>query len=264
MDDVRTGARFRAIRLRLAWRQVDLAARAGVSQPAVSRVERGQFDGLTLRTIRRVAGALDAEFTNQLRWRGGDLDRLVDEGHARLLGRLAVILGADRWQVRIEVSYSVYGERGSIDLLARHPATGTVLVVEVKTDLVSVEETLRKHDEKARLAKRISAEQLGWRPDVIGRLLVLPSTATQRRRVARHAAVLDAAYPLRGVALRHWLAGPDHDASGLLFVDQGSRGGQRGGLSRKRVRARSKSPEQLRPSGGSYGPRGAPGGDARN
>jgi Holliday junction resolvase-like predicted endonuclease len=71
----------------------------------------------------------------------------------------------------------VYGERGSIDLLAWHEATRTLLVVEVKTEVASIEATLRKHDEKVRLARRVAADRFGWQATVTSRLLVLPRTS---------------------------------------------------------------------------------------
>jgi len=143
-----------------------------------------------------------------VRWRGGDLDRLLDEGHAALLGRVAKVLEAAGWVVRPEVTFSVYGERGSIDLVGWHPASSILAIVEVKTDLVSVEETLRRHDVKARLGARLVQERFGWEPRSGARLLVLPEASTPRRRVARHDPVLSRAYPLRGAAVRSWLRRP--------------------------------------------------------
>jgi hypothetical protein len=170
----------------------------------------------------------------QLRWRAGDLDRLLDEGHASLVGRTAALLRSLGWEVRAEVSYSIYGERGSIDLLAWHEASRTLLVIEVKTELVSLEETLRKHDEKVRLARRIAEEQPGWRARAVGRLLILPDDMTARRRVARHAAVLEVAYPARGSAVRAWLRDPEPQMSGLIFMTMG--GHRPGAVGRKRIR----------------------------
>jgi Holliday junction resolvase-like predicted endonuclease len=60
------------------------------------------------------------------------------------------------WEVRAEVSFSSYGERGAIDLLAWHPETRTLLVIEVKTEIGAVESTLRVHDMKWRLAAQIA------------------------------------------------------------------------------------------------------------
>jgi transcriptional regulator with XRE-family HTH domain len=236
--DTRIGARFRALRHRLGWRQVDLARRARVSRSVVSFIERGRLERVSLANLRAVAQALDAEFFVQLRWRGGDLDRLMDEGHATLVGQAAHLLRGRGWQVRAEVSYSIYGERGSIDLLAWHEATRTLLVIEVKTDLVSLEETLRKHDEKVRLAGRIAAEQFGWRLQAVGRLLVLPGLATPRRRVERHASVLQIAYPARGSFVRSWIREPTGAMSGILFL-QPRAGQQFGGVARRRIRKRS-------------------------
>lgn len=210
----------------------------------MSRIERGQIADMPVRRVAAIARALDADLVVSLRWRGGELDRLLDEGHAAILGRVAELLQACGWITESEVTYSVYGERGSIDLLAWHPATRTLLVVEIKTELTSVEATLRKHDEKVRLAARIADERFGWRATSTARLLVLPNLSTARRRVERHGAVLGTAYPVRGEVLRAWLRQPTprdlsvRPVSGLLFVSPAHpvRGRSRS-ITRKRVRA---------------------------
>jgi hypothetical protein len=194
---------------------------------------------MPLRRVRAIAKALDAEIVVALRWRGGDMGRLMDEGHATLVGRTAALLEASGWTTRTEASYSVYGERGSIDLLAWHPATRTLLVIEVKTEVTSVEGTLRKHDEKVRLARRIAFERFGWQATSTSRLLVLPDLSTPRRHVERHRLVMATAYPMRGATIRAWMRGPGGGGptSGILFMSptQDVRG-RRGPVSRKRVR----------------------------
>lgn len=233
--DFRIGARFRALRQRHGWRQVDLATRAGISQGVISLIERGRLDLVSLDMLRRVARELDADLVLQLRWRGGDLDRLLDEGHAGLVGAVIDALRAAGWDVRAEVSYSEFGERGSIDILAWHEASGSLLVAEVKTELVSIEETLRKHDEKTRLGPKIAREQFGWRARTTSRLLVFPDLSTPRRRVERQASVLDVAYPARGSPLRNWLKAPGGSIAGLLFINSRVAAAA---VSRKRVRCR--------------------------
>jgi transcriptional regulator with XRE-family HTH domain len=223
VSDFRLGRIARALRHRLGWRQVDVARRADVSQRQVSRVERGQIDNLTVATIARILAALDADLMQIVRWRGGELDRLLDEGHASIVGRLATYLAARSWETQVEVSFSVYGDRGSVDLLAWHRPTATLLVVEVKTEIASVEETIRKHDVKGRLGAGLARERFGWRAAHVARLLVLPGTTTARSRVARHEAVFSRAYPLRGTSLRAWLRKPDGVASGLLFAPDSRR-----------------------------------------
>ena len=41
-----------------------------------------------------------------VQWRGGDLDRLLDEAHAGLVERVAQLLRRLGWQVLVEVSYT--------------------------------------------------------------------------------------------------------------------------------------------------------------
>jgi transcriptional regulator with XRE-family HTH domain len=237
MDDVGLGRRYRVLRRRLAWRQQDAGDEAGVSQDLVSLVERGRIEEVSVRALRGLARALGAELRLELRFRGAELDRLMDEGHAALVGAVAARLEALGWVVRPEVSFAVYGERGSIDLVAWHPASRTVLVVEVKTELVSVEETLRRHDVKVRLAADVVHDRFGWEPARVARLLVLPDDSTPRRHVMRHDAVLRAAYPLRGAALRRWLRSPAGSASGLAFhAGTSGRRGTGSSVSRQRIR----------------------------
>jgi transcriptional regulator with XRE-family HTH domain len=217
MDDVGLGRRFRALRHRLGWRQADVGRAAGLSQDLISLVERGRIERVSIRALRRHAQALDAGLRIQLDFRGADLDRLLDEGHAALVGAVAERLAALGWEVRPEVSFAVYGERGSIDIVAWHTASRTLLVIEVKSELASVEETLRRHDVKVRLAARVVHERFGWQPRVVARLLVLPEGSTPRRHVARHHAVLRAAYPTRGTDVGTWLARPSGTLAGLVF-----------------------------------------------
>lgn len=220
---------------------MDLAASAGLSQSLVSLIERGQIDAIAVGKVAAVLRALDADLLLLARWRGGDLDRLLDEAHAGLVGATADLLGAAGWSVEVEITYSIGFERGSIDLLGWRSNSATMLVVEVKSELVSVEETLRRHDAKARLAARIAADRFGWRARTVARLLVLPEGTTPRRRVTRHDAVLGRAYPLRSGAARAWLTQPTSAQGSLLFVPSPPNSGVRGrrrSTTRKRIRHR--------------------------
>lgn len=49
--------------------QRELARRMGTSQQGVARLERGAYDGMTLRTLERVADALGAELIVELKKR---------------------------------------------------------------------------------------------------------------------------------------------------------------------------------------------------
>jgi transcriptional regulator with XRE-family HTH domain len=218
VDDVRVGRFVRIARLRLGWRQFDLAARAGVSQQEISLIERGHLEGVPLRTLRRVLRALDASGDLDVRWRGGAIDRLIDDRHATLVGAAVEALRADGWETRVEVTYSSYGERGSIDVLGWRAAEAALVVEEVKSDLTSAEQTQRKHDEKVRLAPGVVREREGWRPQLVGRVLVLPESRTARRRVERAGATLRSTYPLGQREVRAWLRRPVGPMDGIVFL----------------------------------------------
>lgn len=247
MDDLRIGRIARALRHRLNLTQTEVGRRWGRSQDRVSWIERGRLDGMTLRRLRHLFAVFDAELVVFVRWRGGDVDRLLDRGHAALAEAVAGDLEPLGWVVEPEVSYSEFGERGSIDLLAWHPASRSLLVIEVKTELTSIEETIRRHDVKTRLGAKIARDRLGWDPISVSRLLVLPDERTPRRHVEGHQRLFAGAYPVRGWDVRRWLrtrasSQPPASMAGLLFLplNGGTRAG-RGLLSRRRITSRSQA-----------------------
>lgn len=222
MDWVRIGLAFRALRRRLGWTQAELGRRARVSQSAVSRLERGLGRSLTIRTVDRVAEALGARVTVRLLWHGEDLDRLLDAAHAEIVDAIVRLLRAKDWDVAVEVTYSIFGERGSIDVLAFHPHHHALLVVEVKSTVADIQSLLAGIDRKARLAIRIAAER-GWLATSVSRLLVIAENRTSRRRLAAHAATIEAALPLRGHTVRAWISNPRDPIGGVLFVPSSQR-----------------------------------------
>src|SRR6266567_3005553 len=164
MDDVRIGRVIRALRLRQGRRQIDLAKAAGVSQSLISLVERGHLASLSIASVRAICGVVEARYEGVLTWRGGAIDRLLDERHAQLVGTFSARLERLGWHVDVEVTFNEYGDRGSIDILATRKATGAALVVEVKTELTAMDATIRRLDVKERLASKIVIDRHGWRP----------------------------------------------------------------------------------------------------
>ena len=243
MDLVRLGLGIRALRRRRGWRQKDLAAAAVVAQTVVSLIERGHADRVSMTVLRDVAAALDARLVLQIRWRAGDLDRLLDADHALLSATVVRLLQAAGWDTRVEVTYATRGASGSIDVLAWHPSSGAVLVIEVKTEIASAEAVLRKLDEKVRLAAAVARERFGWQVTNVSQLLVIEESSTNRRRLAAHAALFEAALPSRGRDMRRWLARPSERVDGWMFLalSTGSAGIQRRG-GRHRVRRAFRPP----------------------
>jgi hypothetical protein len=146
------------------------------------------------------------------------------------------------WTTAVEVTFNHFGDRGSIDLLAVHPATCTALVVEVKTEITSAEETLRRLDVKVRLGAELARERFGLPVTRVVPLLAVLDTTSNRHRVARLAPLFYPAFPNRSADLRDWLANPGTPSGGLLFVRVARRSTRGAGMSgphrvRRRVAA---------------------------
>ena len=208
---------LRAARIRRHWRQSDVAAVARVSPSTVSRVERGRLDGLPLRSIRAIAAALEVTVELLPRSRAASLERIVNQAHASLAEQVVAWLTAlGGWVVRPEVSFSRFGERGVIDLLAWHAASRSLLVIELKTEIVDVGELLGTLDRKLRNALEVAAG-LGWDANSVSGLLVVGDGDYNRRRAASFAATFEAAMPDRTTHVRRWLGTPSGTIRGLIF-----------------------------------------------
>jgi transcriptional regulator with XRE-family HTH domain len=218
VDDRRIGAALRTIRRRRALRQSDVAERARVSRQLLSSIERGDLDHVSLLKLRALAQVLGARVDLLLRWRGADLDRLVSGRHAAMqeaaARQFASLAG---WDFAQEVSHSIYGERGIIDLLAWHAERRAILVVELKTVLVDINDLVGQMDRRRRLARSIARER-GWDPATTSAWVVIEDSRANRRRLAAHSAMLRHAFPTDGRALRPWLRAPVEPIAALSFL----------------------------------------------
>jgi hypothetical protein len=171
------------------------------------------------------------------RWRGGELDRLMNAAHSAMHERLARSFQAKPGRLAVpEVSFSIYGERGVVDILAWHQATRTTLVIELKSTVVDVQDLVASVGRKRRLATKIAAER-GWGSDEVGCWVVIAGTMTNRRRVGEHAAMLRAAFPDSGLALRRWMRSPVGSIAALSFVSNAHPGNARASFgTRQRIR----------------------------
>jgi len=218
MDDFRFGTVIRLVRQRRGWRQQDLSDKSGVSQSTISRIERGILGAQSIDRIRAVATTLEIRVDLVPRWRAGDLDRLLNSGHSALHESVARAFRAElpAWILAPEVSFSIFGERGVIDILAWHPGKRALLVIELKTDLVDINELVGTFDRKRRLARQV-AQSRGWDPVTISAWLIVADGRTNRRRVESHDAMLRSALPDDGRTIRRWLRDPEGVVSGLSF-----------------------------------------------
>ena len=166
----------------------------------------------------RVAEVLEIRLTIEARWRGGELERLINADHSLLHELVARLLdGFAPWLRLPEVSFAIAGERGVIDILAFHPPTGSLLVIELKTVIADANRLAAGMDRKLRLAGRIARER-GWEPRTVSAWVVVVDSRSNRRRLAAHRAMLRPAFPQDGHAVRRWLADPSGVVRALSFL----------------------------------------------
>lgn len=124
--------------------------------------------------------------------------------------------GLPGWIRAPEVSFAIYGERGVIDILAFHEPTGSLLVIELKTEFVSLENLLSTMDIRLRHAAKIGRDR-GWQVRTVSAWVVFADSTTNRRHVRAHATALRSAFPGDGRRMRGWLVRPAGTIRAISF-----------------------------------------------
>lgn len=189
-----------------------------MSQSSVSKLERGQIEHLRLERIRRICRALDMSISLESRWRGSDLDRLLDAEHAMLVEECVRRLRAEGWEPLVEYSFNHFGDRGSVDVVAWHAARRALLIVEVKSRIVDLQALTGSIDRKVRVVPGLLARDRQWRAAHVGIVLVIAETTANRQQLRRHPATFGAAFPAGTVEVRRWLHSPDGSLRGTWFL----------------------------------------------
>lgn len=218
MTDDRAGRLIAAVRMHLGLRQVDVGRAAGVDQKIVSLLEHGHFERVSVARFRKVCAALEIDQVPELRWRGGQGDRLIDRDHARIVEAVVAELTRLGWETYPEFTFNFYGDRGSVDILAWHPIRRALLLVEVKTRLTDLQQLLMSLSRTLRVVPGVAAEERGWRRLALGHIVVMADTRANRSTVARHSATFAATLPSRTAGVRAWLRAPSSDMAGLWFL----------------------------------------------
>jgi transcriptional regulator with XRE-family HTH domain len=218
VNDLQVGRVFRALRIRRGWRQVDVARRAGVHREAVSRLENGRIEALSVTMLRRLWSAVGVAMEIDPRLPIAERARLLDAGHAAIVEKAAQTYLASGWQAIIEFTFNHYGDRGSVDLLAWNERAATLAINEAKTRLPDIQELHATFDRKVRIVPAAVATARGWRPKTIGRVLVVADTTANRTAIATHAATFESSFPSRSVAARRWIERPSGSLAAVWFL----------------------------------------------
>jgi len=218
MTDEQAGRLIATVRRHLGLRQLDVGRAAGVDQKIVSLLESGRFERVSVARFRRVCAALGIQPVLELRWRGGQIDRLIDRDHARIVEAVVAELARLGWETTPEFTFNVWGERGSVDILAWHPGKRVLLLIEVKTRLTDLQRLLMAMSKKLRLVPGLVAEERGWRRAGLGHVVVVLDCRANRSTVATHDATFAATFPARTARVRAWLRSPVGDLAGVWFL----------------------------------------------
>ncbi len=238
MEDERVGRLVRAVRIKQGWRQADVAARVGCSQRWIGEIELGRLDGVTVGTLRKVGDVLEIRMRIDAWWRVGDGARLLDAEHARLVEVAVRSLIREGWDVSPEWSFNLFGERGSVDIVAWHEATQTLLLIEVKSRLDDVQELLHTFGRKVRIVPGLLATERGATAARIATMLIVGDSPAARRVVRGHAATFASVWPECSLACRRFIRRPSQHVGsdgvagttgtefrgGIWFVAAGSGG----------------------------------------
>ena len=205
----------------MGWSQRELSRRSGVPQTAISRLLRGRLDAVDLDQLARIASSTGARvrLTVQAPFLV-DRARQRDSVHARCIGYVAIRLRRAGWLVATEVEIRSRRGPGWIDVLAFHPGSGRLLVIEIKTeidDLGRIQRTLGWYEHEAWAAAR----RLGWRPRGISAALLLLATKAVDARLRDNRDLVRIAFPADAADLAQLVAGGSGLARGpaLATID---------------------------------------------
>ncbi|HET7026141.1 MAG TPA: helix-turn-helix domain-containing protein [Candidatus Limnocylindrales bacterium] len=226
----------------VGWSQRELGEHAGVSRDVVAGVETARVST----SLDNAVALLDAlglryELVATAPFLA-DRRRQREPAHGLCSAYVARRLRSCDWVVEREVEVVHGRSHGWIDVLGFDPASATLVVSEIKTeieDLGRIERTLGWYEREAWEAAR----RLGWRPRRVSGVLLLLATEANERRLLDNSSVVQAVFRvhadelLDGIDKR--LALPHGRA--LALLDPRSR--KRRWLSRPRVHSgRSRPP----------------------
>jgi transcriptional regulator with XRE-family HTH domain len=193
-------------RRRLRWTQRELSRRSGVPQTQISRIERLRLSDLRLGTVDRLLATMGVRYRVSIDAPWLDQRRQDDFVHARCSGYARRRLTTAGWLMAWEVEVGDGRSRGWIDLLAFDPASGWLLVIEIKTeihDVGRIERTMNWYRREALAAART----LGWRPRRVGTALLVLLSSANEQTIGANRELLASAFPQRAQDLQSIVAG---------------------------------------------------------
>lgn len=194
---LRLGASVRAVRTMLGLSQRAFGERIGRSQAYVSLVERGLIRRLSIVEADLMCRDLGATLVVGVEAPvliGGPRQR--DAAHAQCVAYVARRLRADGWLVQREVLIGSPSRPGWIDIVAFHPISMVLLIIEVKTEITDFGQLERQLGWYVREAPRAAA-RFGWRAEALQGCVLMLSTAAIDDRIRENALGIRQVFPRR-------------------------------------------------------------------
>lgn len=190
---LREGGKVRRARKRRGWTQAELGRRVGLSQSAISRLERGEGGSLSVETWHRVALVLDLPFSIDL---GRDpIEEPTDAGHLamqELVMRLGRTAGFRR---TFELPSKPSDPARSTDVGLVNDTQRRLILIECVNTFGNVGASVRSSDRK-RAESEAHAIALGHgRPYDVHVCWVVKATRRNRDLVARYPELFESRFP---------------------------------------------------------------------
>src|SRR5947208_1798658 len=122
------GAEVRSSRLRRGMRQVNLAAKAGISQARLAEIEAGKGGGAPLEVWLAIAAALDRYL--RFEFARDPLVELVDAGHLAIQELVIRVATAAGWEAQFEAPSPGYRSSRSVDVRLIDRKSRRIVIVE--------------------------------------------------------------------------------------------------------------------------------------
>jgi len=203
-------------------RQVDLGERAGLSQPTISQLERGDGGTLSLESWAQVAVALDLPIDIAL---GRDaLEEPADAGHLalqELVLRLARAMGTTRF---FELPTKPSDPSYSTDVGLRNDRQRWLIQVECWNTFGSLNASMRSTDRKRADAEAFAIAIGNGRPYSVHHVWVIRATRRNRELLARYPEIFATRFT---ASSRAWVTALTRGATppsepGLVWSDVGA------------------------------------------
>jgi transcriptional regulator with XRE-family HTH domain len=216
------GRSARVARLALDVTQQSVADAAGISRSFLARIEGGRGNP-SLRVVERIADALGQRVELSVTlpvFLATPIHR--DLVHARCVAAIGRRLTAAGWLITREVDVSDGRFHGWIDLLAYHPVTRTLLVIEVKAQLLDIGAMQRQVGWYERRALAAGRSQ-GWTPRSSMTWLVGLASDELDRAINAERDLFAVEFPGRAADMLRVVAGSPGRGRAVALVDPASK-----------------------------------------